>query len=288
MLRERALVLEITKKYATVMLPGGTFRLVRRRGRHLVVGQEIWFARVKFGTWGAASLALAVSFAMAILLALQGIAPASAQAVGVVSVDINPSINLLVTSRRTVAKAIGLDAAGRRILSQYQPVGTSVTNAVVTITGIAVSDGYSGPRTPIVLIGGVFTHGVPPWFASIVSQEQRAVTLHHWQLSVTDMAVDNGQWMQTIQKRSMSVGRYLLWRYKHKGHGNVSSKMLGSVPLGRLLSKNVASRPIRPTVAKPLSKHHHGSSRKTAKFGGGHKQSHPQLIKPVSHSPKSR
>ncbi len=287
-LRERALVLEITEKHATVMLPEGTFRRIRRGGRHLVVGQEIWFARTKYGTWGSASLALAVSFAIAVLLAFQGIAPPSVQAIGVVSVDINPSINLLVTSHQAVAKAIGLDPAGRHILSQYQPVGASVANAVVTITRIAVRDGYSGSRTPVVLIGGVFDHHVPPWFASIVGQERHAVSLHHWPLSVSEVAIVNGQWMQTIQDRSMSAGRYLLWKFNHKGHGNVSSKMLASVPLARLLSKNVAGHPHKPAVEKPLSKQVHGLSRKMAKVGGSPKELHPRPGKENSHSPENR
>ncbi|PSR32622.1 MAG: hypothetical protein C7B46_13460 [Sulfobacillus benefaciens] len=285
MLQERALVMDITNKYATVMLPGGRFRRIRRRGRHLVVGQEIWLGKEQFGTLSAAALAVAVSFA-AILLAFQGVAPASVQAIGVVSVDINPSINLLVTSQRTVAKAAGLDAAGRHILSQYQPVGASVANAVVTITGIAVHDGYSGSGRSVVLIGGVFKHGVPLWFASVVGQERHAVNLHHWPLSVAAVAVSNGQWMRMINKRAISAGRYLLWRSYHNGHGYVSSK-LALVPLGRLLSHSAAGRPNRPMMETPLANHQSSSSQKK-NVNNRSKALHPQLGRQLSHLPKGR
>ncbi len=234
-MKDRAVVLEINGRRATVLLPGGQFRTIKTRPLGMVVGQEVWVSNPRARRIWQAGAVVASTLALVLVSLADVMAPAVPLAVAVVSVDINPSVNLMVGNHQQVIAAVGLDRAGRRILSQYRPTNVPVVVAVEEITQWAVQDGYVSTKTPTLLIGGAFSGSVPSWFPTLARQETDMVKKKHWPLEVVRVATQNKDVVASMGRSPISVGRYLLWQHdRHQGRGWTQA-LAQAVPLTQLV-----------------------------------------------------
>lgn len=242
-MRDRALVLEVRGRHATVLLPGGAFKTIKVGSSGLVVGQEVWVPNPRLRRWWQGGAVAVTSLAVILFGLADVLAPAAPIAVAVVSVDINPSINLMVGSQHQVVAAVGLDKAGRRILTQYRPRNFSVGLAVQEITRWAVRDGYVNHHNPTLVIGGAFAGATPSWFARLTRQETTMVRARHLPLEVIGVTTQSSPLVASMTHSSISVGRYLLWQHdRHHGRG-WNELLAESVPLAELVSNGPITHP---------------------------------------------
>lgn len=235
-MKDRAVVLEIRGRRATVLLPGGAFKTIKANPSTLAVGQEVWLPSPRVRRWWQAGAVMASSLALVLVGLADVMAPAAPLAVAVVSVDINPSINLIVGAHQKVIAAVGLDRAGRQILTQYHPVRSSVGLAVEEVTKWAVKDGYVRKGTPTLLIGGAFSGPIPPWFPRLANNETKIVSKNHWPLEVVRVTTRSARLVTSMGHSPISVGRYLLWQHdRHQGR-RWTQALAQTVPLTQLVS----------------------------------------------------
>ena len=147
--RVPGLILEVSRRRATVVADGRFFHIPAMPGWE--VGLEVWVAppadlrpsvrlrRTAVALVGAAAVAGGGVFGVA--------AVAAAQVAAVVSVDINPSIQLSVDRGGRVLHAVALDADARRILAAGPLQHQAVAGAIATIVRRAVSEGYLTPTS---------------------------------------------------------------------------------------------------------------------------------------------
>lgn len=148
---KRAVVLEVGPRYATVLVDGGAIRKVPLTRGALSVGQQVFVPGEQMSNLPMAAAAAALGLALVgggLLLHARAVPTA----VGVVSVDINPSIELGFSQSGEVVSVTGLDAAGARLAAQQNMVGESVQSAVRHITVLARRDGYLSSKNPIVML----------------------------------------------------------------------------------------------------------------------------------------
>ncbi|MDA8195202.1 MAG: hypothetical protein M0Z53_14605 [Thermaerobacter sp.] len=232
-MRIRALVMAVDGPKATVMLPGGEFRTISTRHQSLVVGQECWIPAT---SWPPGAIPAIGAAALVLLAAAipNWLGPAVPVQTAVISLDINPSINLMVDGT-TVMGADGLDSAGRTVLSQTPLVGMTATRAVLALTRQAARDGYVSSQHPIILVGGAFDSAVPPWFAALVKAEGRLVAAHHWPVHVISVQTASPALLAAMRHPDVSVGRYLLWQNRWHQASLSSAASLRAMPLGQLM-----------------------------------------------------
>lgn len=248
---KRALVIAINGHRATVMLSGGEFRTMPTRGQSLVVGQECWLPerkRIGQGLLLAAS-GLVVVFSLVFGVPELGGRSMVPHMAGVVSLDINPSINLIIGTHQEVIGATGLDSAGRRLLQERSVVGTGVGRAVQLLTMAAARDGYLSSHRNIV-IGGLFGPRVPDWFHSLTKRESQYVLKQGWKARVVSVDKNSPQLLNTLNIPRISVGRYLLWK-DATGNSDWSTDQVQKMSLTRLIhpSRNLISS--RTSLAVP-------------------------------------
>ncbi len=250
-MRDRALVLEVRGRRATVLLPGGAFKTIKVGASGLAVGQEVWVANPVIRRLWQGGAAVASAVALVLVGLADVLAPAAPIAVAVVSVDINPSINLMVGSHQQVIAAVGLDNAGRHILTQYRPGNLPVGVAVQGITKWAARDGYVNRHNSTLVLGGAFSATVPPWFAQLAHQETTLVRARHWRLEVVGVTTQNSPLVASMKHSPISVGRYLLWQHdRHQGRGWTRA-LAETVPLAELVSNGPVTPAITPSGHTP-------------------------------------
>lgn len=233
---EQGIVMAVDKGRAVVMLPGGEFRTVPSRGQPLEIGQEIWIPTRTRWRKGWAAAVPAAAMLGGILYAQIGPHAPPARADAVLSVDINPSINLDVSPRGTVFKAAALDAGGRTLLRQKPVLGLTVDKAVRQLLAQAAEDGYFKPKTPTVLIGAVFARAPERWFNGLDSVASEALHHDHVHAAVVTVSKVSAPLVQAMQTPSVSVGRYLLWQrdpQRQRDHWSLSA--VGHMPVSQLV-----------------------------------------------------
>ncbi len=234
-MRDRAVILAIQRNRATVMLPGGEFRTISVKNQAIGIGQEIWLPPARRHIWGTGMATLTAAVLAVFLLFSQALSPVVPTAIGIVSVDINPSINLVVGPNARVLAATGFDQAGKYILSQFNPTTEPVATVVVHITALAVADHYVNRNAAVVVIGGVFNQTTPAWFSAVVRQEKNAVHLHRWPLTVALVDKSGHRLVTPMSHMAMSVGRYLLWQNDKASHPDWSRGTAQSIGVDQLL-----------------------------------------------------
>lgn len=243
---DRVLIMEVRLDHAVVMLPGGGFRRVRvPRGEAWSVGQEVWLPAPNRRplVWGAAAVLVLV----ALVVPLER-SPGTVEAAGVVSLDINPSINLVVDKSGRVLRYQALDTEAQQLIKIAPPTGKDLARAVQDLTLAAQAKGYLNPASqqPVdILLGNVASPAQNPiWFQQAVSAEQQLVSQHHWNAKVYTASAANQQLAQQLAKGTshISVGRYLLWE-EAKRHvpATLSLPQAASAALPGLLQKAVSS-----------------------------------------------
>lgn len=239
----RGLVMEVDKKRLVVMLPGGQFRRVTWTGPSVRVGQEIHVPARKLYpyTWLAAPMAAGLA---ALYFAL--IAPA-VSAAAFVSVDINPSVNLEISGRGRVMAAVGLDAAGAKLLKQDPVTGRWVVSAVSDLVRQAAQDGYVKHSTAVV-IGAVFKSTRQKWFAALPTAAGAVLKRDRLSASVVTVSGVSRAIVASMKKPTVSVGRYLLWRrHSARVRTRLSVGQVRTMPVTRLVHR------IRLTKKNPVS-----------------------------------
>lgn len=123
----RGIVMEVSAKKVVVMTPDGRFEKVPAAKRGCQIGEEIVFAPRSVGFRNPA-LAAASTFAAAavlciVLLATLPNALADKSVVAYVSIDINPSVEVGVDSRRTVREINGLNPEGAALIQGLEAQG---------------------------------------------------------------------------------------------------------------------------------------------------------------------
>ncbi|MCL5117064.1 MAG: anti-sigma factor domain-containing protein [Firmicutes bacterium] len=249
----RGIVISIEKGRATVLLPGGKFRSVSTHGQPLDVGQEIWVPQ-KSRRWYA-WLAVPAAAAATILLGLPqpGTASPAVQAAAVLSVDINPSINLNISSQGKVLSAVGLDRGGRRLVRQDLVTGLAVPQAIRSLISAAAQDGYFS-KTQTVVIGAVFSQKPAAWFSPLSQVASGILKQERVSASVVAVSGVSSSLVKEMEKPEVSVGRYLLWQRNSQAlRQEWSLNQVRKMPVADLL--------------KPIL--HPGSSGSTGPVGGG-------------------
>lgn len=249
----KGIVMSVDRKHAVLMLPGGEFRRVPLRGETVRIGQEWEVPAVKPGrsySW------LAVpALALAGFVAFEGFGMSSAEAAAIVSVDINPSINLAVSNSGRVMSASALDADGSTILKQMSVKGMTVSQAVQDLVNQADQDGFLTNKSTVV-IGAVFKSGRQGWLGSVAKAADATLQKDKVQAPVVTVSGVSPALVKAMQKPTVSVGRYLLWhRESVSDRGHLTANQVKSMPIAELLNHpaNPATSSGPTTASTPVS-----------------------------------
>ncbi len=233
----RGIVMSYDHTSAVVMLPGGDFRRVTLRGQTVRIGQE-WEISDR-QRWRVPRTWLAIpALVAASLLAFVGIGPASVQAAAVISIDINPSVNLAVSGQGKVIRESGLDRAGSHLLKQQPVIGLAIARAVSDLVQQANEDGYFSTHKTVV-IGAVFKAGRQRWFGSVAQAAGAALQHDHVVASLVTVSGVSSALVTNMQKPQVSVGRYLLWRESPASERDrLTTDQVKNMPIAQLLEKS--------------------------------------------------
>jgi hypothetical protein len=234
----RAVVLEMRGKQAVLLDETGLFRHVPSGGRAWQVGDEVWLdlaadgaevgrgSTAAGGFWarGSRTRGLAVAAACAVLLAV-GVplayqADVSAQTVAIVTVDVNPSVQLDLNSNAQVLRAVALDSTGSQLLRHVHVQGEGVAAAIDQLTSQAAAEGFV-PKTetvPIVIAAAPAASGsksLPPAVSSAIQGEEQRTTAamtkagYHVQVAAVSAAQSD---QASARALKLSLGRYLVYQ----------------------------------------------------------------------------
>ncbi|WP_053958545.1 anti-sigma-I factor RsgI family protein [Sulfobacillus thermosulfidooxidans] len=239
----RAVVIAIDKHYATVLLAGGQFKRIRVTREPLVVGQEFrvssWphFRAVKRAVGAAAALA-------ALMMGANGyLAHPLPGATAVISIDIQPSINMVVGGNNPVVlQASGLDQSGRELLHQISLQGLPISRALCALTRLAKHDGYLKTHPSYIVLGAISQSHLA-WFTKLCTVEKTFLADNSsWHGHLIALSMVTHKSLKNYAHRDVSIGRYLLWKKNHE---------LASLPLN--MSQQLQSSPLSVLVNHKLS-----------------------------------
>ncbi|NLJ74632.1 MAG: anti-sigma factor domain-containing protein [Firmicutes bacterium] len=155
-MRGKGIVVEIAERNQVVIMTSrGEFIKVPFR-KHVCVGQEVHFTRKeRLSLWQ-------LGFAAALFLVLIGswpilttrLIPVVQAPAFIITLDINPSLELQVSEDHTVIEADGLNQDGKNLLTKVAVVGQDLRSAISLIGEQARKDGYlkQGQNEVIVTI----------------------------------------------------------------------------------------------------------------------------------------
>ncbi len=153
-MKTRGLVMEVHKNTVLVMNRDGRFKRLPKRGR-VEVGDDY--------SYGTAFPRSQLAVAAVLLLALASVfLPLQNQPVtsALVTVDINPSLELAVSSNERVISAQALNDDGAIVLAGLKLKGYSLERALVTILHSAGEHNFLGDEAPLLLITGTPLEGL--------------------------------------------------------------------------------------------------------------------------------
>ncbi len=204
MMKNRALVIAVHGRRATVLLPGGKFERIRLRER-AAVGQEIWVQPARPIAEYAALAAAGLLLAGVVLPRLM--APSTKVASGF-SLDFAPSINFGVSRTGKVVSVHPLNAVGRRLLAKKSLIGMPATQAALFVTRSGVAQHMISTANPYLVVGGAVGSGSRAWFHALVHAEVGMVRQKGWNIEVV-VAETHGS-ANSLLKSNISIGRYVL------------------------------------------------------------------------------
>ncbi|OLZ09814.1 anti-sigma-I factor RsgI family protein [Sulfobacillus thermosulfidooxidans] len=257
----RAVVIAVDKHYATVLLAGGQFKRIRVTREPLVVGQEF-----RVSSWPhlrAVKRAIGAAAALAALMmgANRYLAHPLPGATAVISIDIQPSINLVVGGHNPVVlQASGLDRSGRQLLHQISLQGLPINNALCVLTMLAKHDGYLKSHPSYIVLGAISQSHLA-WFTKLCTVEKTFLADNSsWHGHLIALSMVTHKSLKNYARRDLSIGRYLLWKKDHEFRSLPVNlcQQLQSSPLSVLindkLSPSVRSVPLSQNMpAEPLA-----------------------------------
>lgn len=250
---KRAVVLEVGARHATVLVDGGAVRKVPLTRGAVSVGQQIFVPGEPTSNLPMAAAAAALGVAL-VGGGLLMHARALPTAVGVVSVDINPSIDLAFSQSGNVVSVTGLDPAGVRLAGQQNMVGESVPAAVRNITLRARQDGYLTAKNPIVMLAGgvdLPTAASSQAVQNVLRQADQAAlkALSIASERVVVLPLASQAEVKAAATAKVSLGRYLVAKI-----AGISITQAGKESIPRLLGKwpgpSQTHKPVTPVGTK--------------------------------------
>jgi hypothetical protein len=262
-MERRAVVLDVGSRYLTVLVQGGEVRRVRRPRGPVQPGQEIWVPGESPREWRWWIPAVAAAVVVAAVVGGRAVAPPPTAAV-VLSVDINPSLDLGVSAAGRVVTVTPFDAAARSIVRDLPPLaGRPLAQAITAVVDAAHRAGYlRGPTSPgggyLLLAaapqesGGTRLTGVTlAEAASIVRTATRG-----WSVRLVVLPAATPGTLSASLDRHLSLGRYLLANRTHTGWRLAAGESLAQLlagPRHNSRARGLAhrSRPARSASAPP-------------------------------------
>ncbi len=238
-MERRAVVLKVEGRHATVLVEGGEIRRIRPP-LGAAAGQTVWVPERSAWTgvlWAPAAAAAVLLAAAGLVLARPAATPV--QAATVLSVDINPSLDLGLSATGRVVSVTPFDAAARALLTRMPALdGDSVAVAVADIVRTAHEAGYlRGPRSPggdYLLLAGAPVTPQARGAAARALRAAVAAAAHatvNWRVHLVWLPVSTPAMTRRLQGQDVSLGRYLLSRARH-----ISVPEAKRQSLGRLLA----------------------------------------------------
>lgn len=275
--RVPGVVLEVSAGRAIVLAEGRFCRLRAVPGWES--GSEVWVALPQ-PQWGGARLrrwVVAVASAAVAVGAgtLSFGAIASAQVAAVVSLDINPSVQLAVDGQGRVVGATAMDAGGRRLLQAGGVRGDPVGVAISVLVQRAVQEGYltavapttvgpttAAPTAPVssaTAVGAIWVtvapaHAAeaalpPAVVAGVAAGRAQAVHLlaqRHVAVPV-DVAQANAGAVRQARSSGLSLGRQVVYGQLREAGAKVSKRVFRRAPLDQAIA--AAGVPSRDVAA---------------------------------------
>lgn len=209
-MREKGIVLEVNKKYCTVLTSGGDFRKVRMRGDYRS-GQEILLPDNRPGLYRYILAAACLAF----FIVTGGLwkfwtLPAVA---AYVCLDINPSVEMALDRDRIVRSVNPLNDDGKNLVDGLDLKGKDVREAVEYLVGAALDKKYILPGEENVIMSSVIPAGEAdtPEIEAIV-RESIDTSLQRKNIQAEVAVLDaSPEFREEAGKAGMSTGRYMLY-----------------------------------------------------------------------------
>jgi len=238
-MERRAVVLDVGPRYLTILVQGGDVRRVRRPAGPVQRGQEIWVPGETPREWRWWIPAAAAAVVVAAVVGGRVVAPPPMAAV-VLSVDINPSLDLGVSTAGRVVTVTPFDAAARAIVRTLPPLaGDPLPEAVTAVVEAAHEAGYlRGPASPGggYLLLAAAPQGSPDSRLTKVTLSEAAAAVRTatrgWAVRLVVLPVASPQSLAASLGRHLSLGRYLLANRSHTGWRQAAGESLAQLLAG--------------------------------------------------------
>lgn len=191
----KAVVLEILNESAVVLTDEGQFRSLRIK-KGMTVGQSIYFFEddvmevsqrpVKHTLLSTIGKFASVSVAAAILLfSFVNVMGIMDSPVALITIDINPSLELAVTHKGIVKSLSGLNEDGERIKAQISFKGKTYVEVVQAILNEAKKEGYDLKARETIVGIGALNEGSRTYAESIAKELNQLKAENHWLVYMT-------------------------------------------------------------------------------------------------------
>lgn len=211
-MERRAVVLEVGAQKATVMVEGGEVRRLSIGRNSLVVGQEIWIpaeTRWRWQHWAAAAAVLLLVVGSGLWQGGRSIA----SAVGVVSVDINPSIDIGFGADGQVVSVTPMDPDAKTLLAESPSLqGMAVPQAVLDIVETARQHGYLKTASIVMLAAGSPDPREAAAAQTVLNNARQALLrLGTLPARVVMLPLAASASVKAAARNHLSLGRYEIW-----------------------------------------------------------------------------
>ncbi len=255
-------VLQVARGRAVVLADGRFLRMRAMPGWG--PGEEVWIAQAEptplSRPW---RLRLAAVAAVAVTAGggLAWTAVASAQVAAVVSLDINPSVELNAGANGEVLRAKPLDPDGARLLAATTVRGLPLNQAIARLVTEAVVQGYlpsassaSDQATGLVLVSVAPTRGaeVPSVVQAQVRQGQQqaqGILAKRDVPAQIDLVQAGAKTQQAAARAGLSTGAYVVAEETNDAGVDAPMSTFRGQPLGKALTKvGIPAQDVAPVV----------------------------------------
>lgn len=267
--RVAGVVLEVSGRSAVVMAEGRFLRVPAMPGWES--GEEIWVALPRRTSWAVRlPRRMAVALIGCVATGSVGVlwaGVASAQVAAVVSVDINPSLQMSVDAQGRVLHVTAMDADAKGLLAQGSLTALPLQEALTTVVTRAVAEGYLSTdqgtvAAPVVFVAVAPAHRgtpvLPPPVATAVSQAQTQVqaVLDQKSISATVAVTQAPESdLRPAKVAGLSLGKYDLYQNVKAAGGQTQAAEWRSETVGQALAGAGIARQDVPAVVTAVAKH---------------------------------
>lgn len=267
----KGVLLERKGRTGIVLTPQGEFKRVQIKNDSGKVGDEIMFTDHSTATpWAKWGVAAAAALMMAA-------APfgyqswALAQPVAVVTVDINPSVELTLNKQDTVIGVKGVNADGEQVLKDVDWKGQDLTNVIQQVTAEAIDEEKLDPADEagavVVAVAPAKDEELPTEVAdsirddaaeavSDVLDDEAKADNESRKAHVTVLEATAAE-RQAAAEAGLTPGKYLIWKQIQEKLPEVQAADLLEMGPGKLLH----SLGVNPSeIFSAAESRHHGKS----------------------------